>query len=202
MKTTIIDLTGQRFGRLLVVAREANSARGTARWACACDCGGRTVVQSNHLRNGATVSCGCVQREAAANAQRTHGLTDTPTYIAWRNMVQRCTDKRSKCFMDYGGRGIQVCERWLSFENFFADMGERPTGLTIERNDVNGGYEPSNCRWATKMEQANNTRRNRFLTAHGRTMTAAQWSRELGTSAHTILKRIARGWSVERAVAQ
>jgi hypothetical protein len=197
----LIELAGQRFGRLKVVARAQNSASGTARWECICDCGGQTVVQGNHLRAGAIESCGCLQRETSARAQRRHGYAGTPTYVVWLQMVQRCSDPACKSFRDYGARGITVTPTWLKFENFLADMGERPQGMSIERDDVNGNYEPDNCRWATRIEQANNTRRNRFLTAYGRTQTAAQWGREFGISGNRILRRIDRGhWSVEKAI--
>jgi hypothetical protein len=134
-------------------------------------------------------------------AKRTHGMTTTPTFKTWDAMKQRCLNPRSKDYADYGGRGISISPRWAqSFEAFLADMGERPAGTTIDREDVHGNYEPGNCRWATSIEQQNNKRSSRTVTAHGRTMTIAEWSRVLGTSRQTIRHRLEAGWAEEAAV--
>jgi hypothetical protein len=130
-----------------------------------------------------------------------HGLTDTPVHRSWMSMWQRCTNPNDSAFKNYGGRGIAICERWAVFENFLADMGPKPDAYELERQDVNGNYEPGNCRWATIKEQANNRRTNRFITHEGRTQTLAQWAEELGIKMHTLYRRIAiKKVPIERAL--
>lgn len=196
------DLIGQRFVRLVVMYRAENTTGGKAQWFCACDCGQSAVVSTDKLRRNNTRSCGCLKRElAAANMRRLvfrHGLGRTRSYGTWGNMMERCFDQRDGKYRDYGARGITVCERWRNFENFYADMGERPKGLTIERIANDGNYEPGNCRWATPKEQANNTRRNRRISFGGETLTLTEWSQRLGISPSTLHAALAFG-SVERA---
>jgi hypothetical protein len=124
----------------------------------------------------------------------------TSTYSIWIGMRQRCTNPNAPHYGCYGGRGIKVCERWQLYENFLSDMGERPTGLSIDRVNNDGDYEPSNCRWATKQEQVENTRSNRTLTLNGETLTLSAWARRLGWPPVTIHNRLLRGWSVEDAL--
>jgi hypothetical protein len=153
------DLVGQRFGRLVVVALADPSAAGQVRWHCKCDCGATTAVQTSNLRSGHVRSCGCLGAEAKKYIAKTHGMTETRTWRSWVAMRRRCRDKSYHQYHLYGGRGISVCERWVdSFEAFLADMGERPAGRSLDRIDVNGNYEPSNCRWATAQEQTRNRR--------------------------------------------
>ena len=183
------DETGNRYGRLLVVAPAIEKSHGAAMWQCACDCGNMAVVAGTLMRKGSTTSCGCYQKEQASIRRKlspspttSHGMCVpgrvTRTWRAWAGMKQRCGNPNNKSYADYGGRGVFVCDRWVnSFENFFADMGEAPPKMTLERKDVNGNYEPSNCCWADKIEQANNRRSNRRLTLGDETKTLAQWAR-------------------------
>lgn len=133
---------------------------------------------------------------------RTHGMRNTPTYVSWVLIINRTSNPNNPRFADYGGRGITMCERWRhSFQNFFGDMGKRPDGTSIERRDNNRGYEPSNCYWATKDEQANNRRNNHLLTLNGKTQTMAMWAKELQISYTVLRSRVNRyGWSDEKAL--
>jgi hypothetical protein len=162
------DLTGRRFGRLVACA-EAGRSLGSILWLCHCDCGNETLVTGCHLRHG-TISCGCAKRERMvalapvrleANTHHGHAgrLTRTAAYRCWDGMLQRCTNPHHRAWKNYGGRGINVCKRWLKFENFLADMGEPPEGLTLDRVNNNSDYKPSNCRWATRLEQRANVQR-------------------------------------------
>jgi hypothetical protein len=193
------DLLGKRFGRLIVVRWER-----CGRWACECDCGALKVVFGSNLRKGRTLSCGCLRLENARrfdNKFRTHGMTKTPTYRSWRAMLQRCSRVNHRDWPRYGGRGIKVCERWLhSFEAFLEDMGPRPQDRTLDRIDVNGNYEPGNCRWASGQVQAANTRCADTIPAFGQTRHLAEWSEIYGVHRSTIRERICRGWPPEEAV--
>lgn len=199
----LIDLTGQRFGRL-VVSRRAECGGKKPLWHCVCDCGVICLVRGYRLRSGETRSCGCLSDETRARP-RSHGLaskgTRSPEYEVWRTMRARCANPNVPCYEYYGGRGIKVCERWSSFANFIADMGARPTAEhSIDRRDVNGDYTPSNCEWVTAKHQQRNRRNNRTLTYCGRTLTVAEWAETLGVKQRLLLVRLSRGWSVERTL--
>jgi hypothetical protein len=157
---SLVNLTGRRFGRWTVISRAGTVCK-QARWNCLCDCGSTSVVYGGNLRNGASTSCGCYFSEALIARQTIHGKSGTPTFNSWASMWDRCTNENANQFKDYGGRGIKVCERWKSFVNFLADMGEKPDALTLDRYpNNNGNYEPGNCRWATRSQQNRNRRDN------------------------------------------
>lgn len=173
-----IDLTGMRFGRLVVVSR-AGTVKGKATWNCQCDCGGVSVVPTTHLKSGNTKSCGCLRADSNTFKNKTHGMRNTRLYYVWCAMKKRCTNEKDKRFSSYGGRGITVCEEWLSFDGFYSwsvSSGYKP-GLTLDRIDNNGNYCPENCRWITNKEQQNNKRNNIFVTHNGETHTIGQWSK-------------------------
>ena len=165
----LLDLTGQRFGRLVVIQRAENTKGGKARWRCQCDCGQEIIVDGKHLRRGETQSCGCLQKEKTRKSHTTHGATDTRLYNIWDGMKSRCYNRNSSSYADYGGRGITVCEEWrndfTTFQNWALSHGYRDD-LTIDRINFNGNYEPSNCRWADWIVQANNRRPRKSVQNH------------------------------------
>lgn len=153
------DLTGQRYGQLLVVRRTAERIARSVVWECRCDCGNTKLTSANRLKTGHCKSCGCLNLKAQWLTHTTHGMAHTPTWTAWKDMKARCFNPKLRNYKNYGGRGITVCSRWLqSFKNFLSDMGERPDGLTLERKNNNGNYEPGNCKWANRSDQCKNTR--------------------------------------------
>lgn len=189
-------LVGQVFGLLTVIEESGRTAKGNIEWLCRCSCGNTVTRDSTSLRLGRTTSCGCSSRS------RTHGQTGTPLYRRWQAMLARTNSPSHSFYGYYGGRGIKVCERWRSFEAFAADMGPSfSPGLELDRIDTDGDYEPSNCRWATRTQQARNMSSNRRLTFRGHTMTVSEWAEVLGLKASTVRSRLNKhGWSVERAL--
>lgn len=197
-----LDISGQRFGRL--VALDLRIDGKTSKWRCLCDCGSESLVQCGSLVHGNTKSCGCLKRDVTIARNTTHGQSvrgnRTTEHRTWLAIKERCYNPNADKYRYYGGRGITVCDRWRgSFEDFFADMGPKPTRRhTIDRKDSNGNYDPLNCEWVTQAEQTRNTRRNIRITKDGVTLVASEWDRRLGFKEGTIKGRIARGWPMER----
>ena len=201
---------GDIYGRLTVLERAPDHIQPSGFhkpvWKCQCSCEKKTIllVTSNRLldKNCPTRSCGCLQKERASEANKTHGETETRLYRIHNAMKQRCLNPKNKYYCNYGGRGITICDAWLIYENFrdWAINHGYSDNLSIDRIDVDGNYEPSNCKWSTFIEQCNNTRNNKFLTFNNETYTMSEWSRMLGLSREMIRSRIRRGWSIEEAL--
>lgn len=172
------DLAGQVFGRLTVLEYSHSNKRGRAVWRCRCVCGNEKLINGGALVAG-TQSCGCYRVDRMMAAVFKHGRSHSTEYYAWSAMRDRCSNSNRHDWARYGGRGIKVCERWQVFENFLADMGERPLNMSLDRIDPNGDYCPENCRWASMRTQGNNTRRNIYIEHDGRRQTVAQWADEL-----------------------
>jgi hypothetical protein len=202
----ILDLTGQRFGRLVVIERAADhlqpNGQRKVKWFCRCDCGRTKTVDRGALRGGVTTSCGCYQKEQARKAKTTHGHSVgrkvSSLYGVWCAMLSRCSNPRNPAWKWYGGKGVRVCDSWLDFSAFLSDMGEAPAGMTLDRIDSSGNYCPENCRWASRIEQANNLSSNVRVTYKGEVLTIAQACREAGFTQSMIRNRIRRGWPPER----
>jgi hypothetical protein len=201
------EFVPETFGRLTTLGPAFLMPWGTtnkrnAYQVCLCVCGRATTHRVSQMKSGLIRSCGCLQREIAKICNTTHGLSTAPEYKAWADLLQRCDNPNEPAYEDYGLRGISYCGRWKKFENFFADMGQRPgPSYSIERDDVNGNYEPSNCRWATKKEQANNTRANRMITIGDKIDTLANWCRHFEVNYSTVKARLYKhGWDSIRAL--
>lgn len=200
------EFKGQRFGRLVVIERDCLREirkEHDSNWICKCDCGEMTVVSRGNLLSGDIKSCGCLRKEYMKNKKTTHGMTNTRLYQIWFGIKKRCNNKNSVNYDIYGGRGIAICSEWQEFEPFYewAMANGYSDDLTIDRIDVNGNYEPDNCRWATMKEQANNTRRNHYLTFNGKTQTISQWATEVDLPYSVLKGRINKyNWSVEDAL--
>lgn len=197
-----IDLTGRVFGRLTVISEAPRRHRKVPRWLCECSCGKAAVVEGKNLRHGLTVSCGCFAKEVTSLLTTSHGLTNSAEYKTWTGMKRRCLNKNDPSYDRYGGRGIRICDRWLtSFENFYADMGPRPSdGYSIERIDANRDYEPNNCKWIPMRDQAANKRSSVRLTHNGETHNLKEWSLITGMPYGTMQARHANGWDDERTI--
>lgn len=201
------DLTGQKFGRLTVLERTDDyiSPKGdrTIQWLCLCECGNKRKVQSSHLKDGHTKSCGCLNKDILSNTASTHRDSETLLYKVYQNMKQRCVNPKNQRYKFYGGKGITVCKEWdddyLEFKKWALDNGYKQ-GLSIDRIDINLGYEPSNCRWAEYKVQNNNRSNNHYITHNNVTKTIAEWAYEYDLSYHVLLWRIHKGWDINRAL--
>lgn len=188
-----LDLTGQTFGQWTVLERADVNSRGAIYWRCRCSCGAEKSCQAGSLRNGTSISCG--------HDMARHGFSLTPTGRAWYGMRQRCNNPNDKDYSKYGGRGIKVCARWLErIENFIEDMGPAPKGKSIDRIDVHGNYEPSNCRWATRSQQQRNRTNNPRVVYRGESVTEIEIAERVGLPLRVLRWRLANNWDVNRAI--
>ena len=176
----LIDLTGQRFGRWTIIKHKASTKYGVARWLCRCDCGAISIIEGASLKRGSSTSCGCYRKDSLTTHGESSKKTGTKEYRIWYSMKARCLSVQAISYKHYGGRGIKVCDRWLNYENFLSDMGRCPDGLTIERDDNNGNYEPGNCMWASIHKQNRNRRDNVWVTApNGESLIIHDWGARL-----------------------
>lgn len=201
----IKDLIGRKFGRLLVI-KISNNINSRIRWDCICECGNYKTIDSAHLLSGHTKSCGCLYLENIKTINLKHGQSigdSTSEYMTWKAMKGRCYDPNNNAYHNYGGRGIKVCRRWLnSFDNFYRDMGKKPTiAHTLDRHpNINGDYKPSNCRWATAKEQGRGRRNNKWLVYNGKKMILQDWANYLGIDRMSISIRLKKGESFHSIV--
>lgn len=211
-RMSVVDRVGERHGRLVVLYRAENKVEPSgavrAQWRCVCDCGNGVTVTGHALAKGNTRSCGCLVLETR-KGKTTHGRSRTPEHRAWRAMLSRCENKKHTGFAYYGARNITVHPEWRRFEAFFEELGEMPSPrMTLERIDNEKGYEPGNCRWATRLEQASNRRTNvpgnatgtSVVSFRGQQRTLAEWSAIVGINLPVLRFRLNRGWSVDRAL--
>lgn len=199
------ELAGQKFGRLLVLYETGERKHHQVVWHCRCDCGNEVNVKGGSLTSGHTTSCGCYNRERVAEAHTTHNMTDHPTHHVWRAMLQRCENPSDKAYENYGGRGITVCAEWHSAEKFinWALASGWEKGLSIDRIDNNGNYEPNNCHWVTSKENNRNRRNNHLIIFGGRMQFLTDWAEELGINECTLSSRINKlHWPIERALTE
>lgn len=200
----LIDLTGQKFGRLTVMGKYGKNKSGSINWICKCSCGGEKIVSSSGLRHGGTQSCGCLQKELIGNVNKSHGKSKTRLYKIWKHMKERCYKENLLIYENYGGRGIIMCEEWkndsMSFYNWAMANGYSDN-LSIDRIDVNGNYEPSNCRWADRKTQNNNRRNCRSITYNGETHTISEWAEMLNIENEVLRRRIVvDNWDIDKAM--
>jgi len=197
MKT--LDLTNKRFG-LLVAIKSTRSEKGQRIWTCQCDCGNTKDVVAYSLARGASKSCGCISRQRMIDRNFKHGKSKTRIHRIWSAMKQRCHDKNKSNYQYYGGRGIKICKEWMVFQNFhnWAIANGYNDNLSIDRIDSNGNYEPDNCRWATKKQQANNIRTNHFIEYNNKKQTIAAWSKETGIAKSVIRYRLLQGYDLDK----
>lgn len=193
------DITGVRFGNLVALVALGRSMHGSKVWRFRCDCGNEIERASGNVKAGHISSCGCMKKGTPAQ----HGMAGSSLYSRWINMRRRCENPDNENFENYGGRGIKVCARWQKFENFYVDMGDLPfEDAQIDRENNDGDYEPTNCRWSTPSENSNNRSNNVLVEIDGRTQTLMEWSSESGVPYATIWARLNRNWSAKKAVFQ
>ena len=196
------DLSGKKFNMLTIVedAEDYISPIGKrfVRVKALCDCGNYTIANKSAIKNGTLKSCGCLHKKSITK----HGLSKTPAYRRWGSIKARCNNKNSNHYADYGGRGIKVCRRWLKFDNFQDDMGERPKGTSIDRINNNGNYEPSNCKWSTKKEQSNNRRNNIVIKYKGNEKTITEWARHFKINESTFYYRYKNKMPLEKMMSK
>lgn len=200
------DIRGQRFGRLIAIELVGKDAYGYNLWRCKCDCGKEKLVSLKYLGKG-TSSCGCYAEEIQMRNRTKHGKRYTRLYQVHKTMLQRCSNPNAHEYENYGGRGIKVCDEWKDFERFEKwaiengyDDSAKHGNCTLDRIDSNGDYEPSNCRWTTMKHQQRNRRNNVLITYNGETHCMSEWAEIIGIPYGTFIKRIAYGWSIERAI--
>lgn len=193
MKGKLKDLTGQRFGRLLVLKLAGKSNDNHYKWLCQCDCGNTKIIIGRDITSGKTKSCGCFARQLTSIRTLKHNMHGTKIYHIWISIKQRCNNSNNHKYKDYGGRGIKICKGWendfMSFYNWSINNGYKE-GLSIDRINNDGNYEPQNCRWVTMKEQANNRRNNHYIVYKSEIHTITEWSRIIGISSSTIQRRI------------
>jgi len=196
--------TGEEFSRLTIIKESspAISINGNKkrRVLCECSCGTIKTVDMSHLANGRIKSCGCLKKEEASERFTKHNMKKSREYYTWQNMKSRCLNKNNKNYNFYGGRGITICDKWLTFEGFYKDMGDRPENKTLDRVDGGKGYLKNNCRWATNKEQQNNKINNVFLEYNGKRKTVAQWAEFVGINSSTLYHRFYLGWNIKDAL--
>ena len=198
--STLIDLTGQRFERLVVLEREGTRNKRTT-WLCQCDCGKAHITTTSYLRSDAAHSCGCLLKETREKAMRKHGQCGTRLYHIWDNMKRRCINPQNPGFRIYGERGITVCEEWMEFQPFYdwSIANGYDDILQLDRRNNDKGYSPDNCRWTTSKVNGRNKRSNRPITYNGETRIMKEWSEYLGINYYTLRKRMGKmGWSIEK----
>ena len=200
----VLDLTGQRYGRLKVI-KYVGVKRTHKAYLCKCDCGTEKIITSSDLRSGRVKSCGCYKQELITDENEIHGLRKHRLYSIWANMKSRCYNPNATHYKRYGGRGIQICDQWRNDFKAFYDWAMNngyKDGLTIDRINVNGDYEPSNCRWATDNEQARNTSTNKIFTINNESKSLIEWCEIYNINYRTVQDRLARGWDINRALTE
>ena len=200
----LVDLTGQKFGRLTVIriaTEEERNNRAEVYWLCKCDCGNEKIISGHSIKRGLVVSCGCYHKEISQK-RRKHGESKTKFYKLWHGMIESCENPTNGSYKNYGAKGIKVCEEWHDYENFknWALNKGYKEGLSIDRIDNYDNYYPENCRWVSFIEQQNNKRNNHYITYNNKTQTMTDWARELGINYQTIIARLKRGWTEQEAV--